>query len=112
MIRYRRHDASFDAETVPLEVDVTCCGRDGERIDVVPGGGVCEFGNVPDSVGEEGGGCGVLGVEEGTQEDVDGVGRGGEVLEGDGCGCAVAEGAPGSDWGGEDGEENSQSRGD
>lgn len=56
----------------------------------MPGGGVCEFGDVPDFVGEKGSGCGVLGVEKGAEEDTDWVVGGGVVAEGDGCGCAVA----------------------
>ncbi len=60
----------------------------------MPGRSICEAGNVADTVREEGGESGFLVVQEGAEE---GVGRVviWDVVEGEGDGCAVAEGAPG-----------------
>lgn len=55
----------------------------------MPGSGVCEGRDVADFVGEEGGGWGVLVVEEVGEEGVDLVVLG-EMQQGEGCGGAVA----------------------
>lgn len=90
MVRDRGDDAAaVGGETVSMEVDGAGWWG-GVGVYVVPGGGVCEAGDVADSVGVEGGGGGVLGVEEDGEEGVDWVVGGGEVQEGDGCGGAVA----------------------
>jgi len=60
----------------------------------VPGGGVGEAGDVPNAVGEEGGCCGVLGIEKGVQEGVGWVVVR-NVQKGEGNCCTVAKGAPG-----------------
>ena len=98
MVRDRSHDAAVGGQAVPAHANPALVRGVVERVDVVPGRGVGEAGDVADAVGEEGGGCGVLGVEERGEEGVRGV-CGWDVQEGERDGCAVAEGAPGCGWG-------------
>lgn len=94
MICDRGHDAAGGGQAVARQVDAALVRRVVERVDVVPGRGVGEARYVADAVGEEGGGGGVLRVQQVSEEGVGRVGLG-DVGEGQGDGCAVAEGAPG-----------------
>lgn len=89
VVCYGGHYASFVGQAVACQIDPAFVRWVVLRVNVVPWRGVGERRDVPDPVGEEGCGRGVLVVEEHREECVCGV-PGRNVQEGEGCGGAVA----------------------
>lgn len=96
MVCNRGDDAAGVGETVAGEVYAALVGWVVERIDVVPRCGVCERGDVPDLVGEQGGCGGILRMKETGEEEVGGMMLR-DVKERQRDCCAVTEGAPTQD---------------